>query len=83
MIGAGAIIPGLSGGILAVSMGLYQPTIEAMMAESKYTGWIDKYTQLLKNTNTTKGGSDNEGGRPRENSTTLTPSGEASRDSLE
>lgn len=30
MIGAGAIIPGLSGGILAVSMGLYQPTIEAI-----------------------------------------------------
>lgn len=62
----------------------YQPQVfEAMMAESKYTGWIDKYTQLLKNTNTTKGGSDNEGGRPRENSTTLTESGEASRDSLE
>ena len=30
VIGAGAIIPGLSGGILAVSMGLYQPTIEAI-----------------------------------------------------
>ena len=30
VIGAGAIIPGLSGGILAVSMGLYQPAIEAI-----------------------------------------------------
>lgn len=30
VIGAGAILPGLSGGILAVSMGLYQPTIEAV-----------------------------------------------------
>ena len=30
VIGAGAIIPGLSGGILAVSMGIYQPTIEAV-----------------------------------------------------
>ena len=30
VIGAGAIIPGLSGGILAVSRGLYQPTIEAI-----------------------------------------------------
>lgn len=30
VIGAGAIIPGLSGGILAVSMGLYQPTIEVI-----------------------------------------------------
>ncbi len=30
VIGAGAIIPGLSGGILAVSMGLYKPTIEAV-----------------------------------------------------
>ena len=62
----------------------YQPQVfEAMMAESKYTGWIDKYTQLLKNTNTTKGGSDNEGGRPRQSETSLTESGEASRDSLE
>ena len=62
----------------------YQPQVfEAMMAESKYTGWVDKYTQLLKNTNTTKGDSDNEGGRHRENSTTLTPSGEASRETLE
>lgn len=31
VIGAGAIIPGLSGGILAVSMGLYQPTVEAVL----------------------------------------------------
>ena len=30
VIGAGAIIPGLSGGILAVSMGIYQKTIEAV-----------------------------------------------------
>lgn len=30
VIGAGAIIPGLSGGILAVSLGLYKPTIEAI-----------------------------------------------------
>ena len=62
----------------------YQPQVfEAMMAESKYTGWVDKYTQLLKNTNTTKGGSDNEGGRPRQSGTSLTESGEASRETLE
>lgn len=30
VIGIGAIIPGFSGGILAVSMGLYKPTIEAV-----------------------------------------------------
>ncbi|MCR5809499.1 MAG: DUF368 domain-containing protein [Clostridiales bacterium] len=30
MIGVGAIIPGFSGGILAVSMGLYKPTIDAV-----------------------------------------------------
>lgn len=30
VIGAGAILPGLSGGVLAVSMGLYQPAIEAV-----------------------------------------------------
>lgn len=30
VIGAGAIIPGLSGGILAVSMGLYKPMLDAI-----------------------------------------------------
>ncbi|MBO4562639.1 MAG: DUF368 domain-containing protein [Clostridia bacterium] len=30
VIGVGAIIPGFSGGILAVSMGLYKPTIDAV-----------------------------------------------------
>lgn len=67
----------------ASAIGMNPVTFDRMLAESKYTGWIDKYTQLLKNTNTTKGGSDNEGGRPRENSTTLTPSGEDSRNNLD
>ena len=30
VIGVGGIIPGLSGGILAVSMGLYKPTVDAL-----------------------------------------------------
>ena len=42
VIGAGAIIPGLSGGILAVSMGLYQPTIEAV------TGFFKKPKENFK-----------------------------------
>ncbi len=42
VIGAGAIIPGLSGGILAVSMGLYQPTIEAI------TGFFKKPKENFK-----------------------------------
>lgn len=42
VIGAGAIIPGLSGGILAVSMGLYQPTIEAI------TGFFKKPKENIK-----------------------------------
>lgn len=38
VIGIGAIIPGFSGGILAVSMGLYKPTIDAVTGFFKAPG---------------------------------------------
>lgn len=38
MIGVGGIIPGFSGGILAVSMGLYKPTVDAITGFFKAPG---------------------------------------------
>lgn len=38
VIGIGAIIPGFSGGILAVSMGLYKPTVDALTGFFKAPG---------------------------------------------
>ena len=65
----------------ASAVGMNPVTFDRMLAESKYTGWIDKYSQMLMNTYTTS--QSNEGGRPRSNSTSLTDSGEASRETLE
>ena len=60
----------------------YEPQLfESMLAESKYSGWVDNYSQLLLNTNTAS--SSDVGGRPREESSELTDSGEASREMLE
>ena len=60
----------------------YEPQLfESMLAESKYSGWVENYSQLLLNTNTSS--SDNVGGRPRAESSELTDSGEASREMLE
>ena len=66
----------------ASAVGMNPVTFDRMLAESKYTGWIDKYSQMLLNTNTSSY-KDNEGGRERKNARDLTESGEASRDSLE
>lgn len=65
----------------ASAVGMNPVTFDRMLAESKYTGWIDKYSTLMLNANTTSQSS--EGGRPRSNSTSLTDSGEASREALE
>ena len=65
----------------ASAVGMNPVTFDRMLAESKYTGWIDKYSQMLMNTYTTS--QSNEGGRPRASSTSLTDSGEASRETLE
>lgn len=65
----------------ASAVGMNPVTFDRMLAESKYTGWIDKYSQMLMNTYTTS--QSNEGGRPRQSGTSLTDSGEASRETLE
>lgn len=65
----------------ASAVGMNPVTFDRMLAESKYTGWIDKYSILMLNTNTTA--QSNEGGRPRQSGTSLTESGEASRETLE
>lgn len=66
----------------ASAIGMNPVTFDRMLAESKYTGWIDKYSQQMINTYT-QSYKDNEGGRPRESSSSLTDSGEASRESIE
>lgn len=65
----------------ASAIGMNPVTFDKMLAESKYTGWIDKYSTLMLNANTTAQSS--EGGRPRKSSSSLTDSGEASRETLE
>lgn len=65
----------------ASAVGMNPVTFDRMLAESKYTGWIDKYSMLMLNANTTA--QSNEGGRPRHSGTSLTESGEASRETLE
>ena len=66
----------------ASAVGMNPVTFDRMLAESKYTGWIDKYSQMLLNANTSSY-KDNEGGRERKNARDLTESGEASRETLE
>lgn len=66
----------------ASAVGMNPVTFDRMLAESKYTGWIDKYSQMMLNTNTSSY-KDNEGGRERKNARDLTDSGEASRETLE
>lgn len=66
----------------ASAVGMNPVTFDRMLAESKYTGWIDKYSQMMVNANTSSY-KDNEGGRERKNATDLTESGEASRETLE
>lgn len=71
----------LNSSALASAVGMNPVTFDRMLAESKYTGWIDKYSTLMLNANTTAQSS--EGGRPRKSSSSLTDSGEASRETLE
>ena len=66
----------------ASAIGMNPVTFDRMLAESKYTGWIDKYSTMMLNANTSSY-KDNEGGRERKNARDLTESGEASREALE
>ena len=60
----------------AAVLGMNPVTFERSLRESKYTGWIQEFSQMMLNVNT----SSNEGGRPRSDSSTLTDSAEGSRD---
>ena len=66
----------------ASAVGMNPVTFDRMLAESKYTGWIDKYSTMMLNANTSSY-KDNEGGCERKNTRDLTDSGEASRETLE
>lgn len=66
----------------ASAVGMNPVTFDRMLAESKYTGWIDKYSTMMLNANTSSY-KDNDGGRERKNARDLTDSGEASRETLE
>ena len=63
----------------ASAVGMNPVTFDRMLAESKYTGWIDKYSTMMLNANTSSY-KDNAGGRERKNARDLTESGEASRE---
>lgn len=65
----------------ASGMGVNPVLFERMLAQSKYTGWVDEYSQLMANTNTATGA--NEGGRPKKEDGDLSDSGELNRDSEE
>lgn len=69
----------------ASAIGMNPVTFDRMLAESRATGWCIKNGQLMLNANTAKSPSEsgNDGGRPREDSSALTDSGEASREMLE
>lgn len=59
----------------------YEPQVfDALLQESKYSGWVGEYSQMLMNVNTANSG---EAGRERTDDTELTDSGEMSREGLE
>ena len=70
----------LNSSAYASVIGMEPQDFEQSLSEGHAGGMLDKLSMLL-NANTTKDGG--VGGRPREGSTTLTDSGEASRESLE
>ena len=64
----------------ASAMGYKPQEFERLLEESKYSGWVDKYSQLMKNAFTTSQKS-SDGGRPRKDDG-ITDSGESSRDRI-
>lgn len=62
----------------ASAVGMNPVTFDRMLAESKYTGWIDKYSQMMVNVNVTSQSGD-DGGRPRLGDTEISESGEMNR----
>ena len=64
----------------AAVLGYKPQEFERMLEESKWSGWVDKYSQLMMNSFTTSQSSS--GGRPRKKTGDLTDSGESSRDGI-
>lgn len=64
--------------VYASLIGMNPIVFEKSLMASKNSGWIDKYSQLMLNTNTTAGG--NTGGRPTKDDGDLSDSGEMNRD---
>ena len=60
-------------------MGYHPVVFEKMLQESKWTGWLDEYSQMLLNVNTANS-SDKENGRPAMDDTEISDSAEISRD---
>lgn len=60
-------------------MGYHPVVFEKMLQESKWTGWIDKYSTMMVNVNTASSG-DKENGRPAMDDTEISDSAEISRD---
>lgn len=67
----------------ASAIGVEPQVFERSLAESKYTGWVEEYSQLLMNVNTANTGSAGESGRPKKEDGDLSDSGELNRDSEE
>lgn len=69
----------LNSSAYAAALGYKPQEFDRMLQESKWSGWVDKYSQLLMNSFTTSQSSSS-GGRPRKDNEDLTDSGESSRD---
>lgn len=64
--------------VYASLIGMNPVVFEKSLMASKNSGWLDKYSQLMLNTNTTAGGGT--GGRPEKDDGDLSDSGEMNRD---
>lgn len=64
--------------VYASLIGMNPIVFEKSLMASKNSGWLDKYSQLMLNTNTTAGG--DTGGRPTKDDGDLSDSGEMNRD---
>lgn len=62
----------------ASACGFKPQTFERLLEESKYSGWVDKVSQMMVNANTQ---SYDKGGRPQKDTGDLSDSGELNRDS--
>ena len=68
----------LNDSAFASAIGMHPVEFKNSLKESKYTGWLDEFSQLMVNVNViSQGGNDN--GRPRLSDTEISESGEMNR----